>query len=53
MVRVYVVLHRQSDHSLKFAHQHECSCLSVHTTLAAANQAAKDMYDIDEYEAEA
>jgi hypothetical protein len=52
MVSVYVVLQRQSDYSLEVPHQHECSCLSVHTTLAAANKAAKGFYAIDEEDEE-
>ena len=42
---VYVVLQRET---LERAHQHDCSCVSVHTTLADANQAVIDLYDIDE-----
>jgi len=48
MVNDYVVLQRQSDCSVEIPHQHECYCLSVHSTLAAANQAAKNFYDIDD-----
>jgi len=46
---VYVVLKRSSEY-VPHGDKHEVSCEGVHTTLAAANQAAKFVLDIDEDE---
>jgi len=43
---VYVVLQRSSEFG-PHGHEHDVSCVSIHTTLAAANQAAKIFFDID------
>lgn len=49
---VYVVLQRETDYSLEYPHQHDCSCVSVHDTLAAANQAVKNLYVDDDADLE-
>jgi hypothetical protein len=46
---VYVVLQRSSAYG-GHRDEHDVSCVSVHTTLAAANQAAKLFFDIDDDE---
>jgi hypothetical protein len=46
---VYVVLQRSSAYG-GHRDEHDVSCVSVHTTLAAANRAAKLFFDIDDDE---
>ena len=46
---VYVVLQRSSVYG-RHNDEHDVSCVSIHTTLATANQAAKWFFDIDEDE---
>jgi len=42
---VYVVLQRSSQYS-SHGDEHDVSCLSIHTTLADANEAAKNFFNI-------
>jgi hypothetical protein len=44
---VYVVLQRSSESRPHRRDEHDVSCVSIHTTLAAANQAARIFFDID------
>jgi ribosomal 30S subunit maturation factor RimM len=44
---VYVVLQRSSVYGSR-EDEHEVSCVSIHTTLSGANQAAKYFFEIDE-----
>lgn len=46
---IYVVLQRSSAYG-DHGDEHNVSCVSVHTNLAAANQAAKLFFDVDDDE---
>ena len=43
---VYVVLQRTSNY-LPRRDEHDVSCVSVHTSMVAANRAAEQFFDID------
>ena len=49
---VYVVLQRSSVFG-RHGGEHDVSCVSVHTTLAAANDAVKSYFDVDDDDVEA
>jgi len=50
---VYVVLQRSSTYLPAPRDEHDVFCVSVHTSMAAANQAAEDFFGIDEDDGEA